>query len=81
VGRRIFNGSFDRGGRFYCHGSSFQNMPASQRPELELVVDGVVHPVVEIDYSNLHITMAYAEAGAPLPEGDQYAVDGLHRAW
>ena len=34
IGRRIFNESFERGGRFYCHGTSFQNMPAGQRLEL-----------------------------------------------
>jgi hypothetical protein len=79
VGRRVFNGSFDRGGRFYCHGSSFQNLPAQERRELELVADGDIHPMVELDYCNLHITMAYSEAGEPVPDGDQYAIDGFHR--
>ena len=27
LGRRIFNGSFQRGGRFYCHGASFRTCP------------------------------------------------------
>jgi hypothetical protein len=79
IGRRIFNGSLDRGGRFYCHGSSFQNMPTGQRRELQLVVDGTAHPMVETDYSNLHITMAYSEAGEPVPPGDQYSIDGFDR--
>ncbi len=44
IGRRIFNGSFERGGRFYCHGASFQNMRARDRRDLESMIDGVLHP-------------------------------------
>jgi hypothetical protein len=54
-------------------------MPGEERGALELVIDGVVHPMVEIDYSNLHITMAYAEAGETVPSGDQYEIDGFPR--
>jgi len=79
TGRRIFNESFDRGGRFYCHGTSFQNMPACQRRELEWLIDGTAYPAVEIDYSNLHIRMAYSEAGKRIPHGDQYTIDGFDR--
>jgi hypothetical protein len=79
IGRRIFNGSFERGGRFYCHGASFQNMRARHRRDLECMIDGVLHPMVEIDYSTLHITMAYTEAGAKLPRGDLYAIEGFDR--
>jgi hypothetical protein len=79
IGRRIFNDSFDRGGRFYCHGLSFQNMPARQCLELEWIIDGTAHPTVEIDYANLHIRMAYSEAGEPIPDGDQYTIDGFNR--
>ena len=79
IGRRIFNGSFERGGRFYCHGASFQNMRARDRRDLECMIDGVLHPMVEIDYSTLHITMAYTEAGAKVPRGDLYAIDGFDR--
>ena len=79
IGRRIFNGSFERGGRFYCHGASFQNMRARHRRDLECMIDGVLHPMVEIDYSTLHITMAYTEAGAKVPRGDLYAIDGFDR--
>jgi hypothetical protein len=35
---------------------------------------------VEIDYANLHIRMAYSEAGERIPHGDQYAMDGFDRA-
>jgi hypothetical protein len=80
IGRRIFNDSFDRGGRFYCHGPSFQNMPARQRLELDWIIDGTAHPTVEIDYANLHIRMAYSEAGTRIPHGDQYTIDGFDRA-
>ena len=79
VGRRIFNGSFERGGRFYCHGASFQNMRARHRRDLECMIDGVLHPMVEIDYSTLHITMAYTEAGAKVPRGDLYEIEGFDR--
>ena len=79
IGRRIFNGSFERGGRFYCHGASFQNMRARDRRDLECMIDGVLHPMVEIDYSTLHITMAYAETDAKVPRGDLYAIEGFDR--
>jgi hypothetical protein len=36
--------------------------------------------MVEIDYANLHIRMAYSEAGTRIPHGDQYTVDGFDRA-
>jgi hypothetical protein len=79
IGRRIFNGSFDRGGRFYCHGASFQNMRARHRRDLQCMIDGVLHPMVEIDYSTLHPTMAYTEAGAKVPRGDLYEIEGFDR--
>lgn len=78
-GRRIFNGDFDRGGRFYCNGESFQNIPAEQRRDLQLVIDGVIHSMVEVDYSNLHAVMAYAAAGERMPKGDHYGIPGFHR--
>lgn len=79
IGRRIFNGSFSRGGRFYCHGASFQGMRARDRLDLQSWIDGVAHPIVEIDYAALHITMAYAKAGAVLPQGDLYEIEGFDR--
>ncbi len=77
--RRIFNGDTCRGGRFYCHGPSFQNIPSEQRRNLQLRIDGVLRPTVEIDYATLHTAMTYAEAEVPLPPGDQYAIDGFDR--
>nr|WP_131721756.1 hypothetical protein [Mycolicibacterium komanii]CRL77992.1 hypothetical protein CPGR_04987 [Mycolicibacterium komanii] len=79
VGRRVFNTSFDRGGRFYFHGPSYQNTPAEDRRELRIVVDGSEHPMVEVDYGNLHIQMAYAEARRLPPKGDQYDIEGFDR--
>jgi len=54
-------------------------MPAGQRLELEWIIDGTAHPTVEIDYANLHIRMAYSEAGKRIPEGDQYTIEGFDR--
>jgi hypothetical protein len=78
--RRIFNGSFDRGGRLYCKGNSYQNMPAGQRREIKFIVGATAYPAVEIDYGSLHIRMAYAEAGKRAPRGDLYIIDGFDRA-
>jgi len=79
VGRRVFNGDFTRGGRFYCQGTSFQNIESYLRGSLESVIDGVAHPVVEIDYSSLHPTMAYTEARTRMPPGDPYGITGYDR--
>ncbi len=79
-GRRIFNGSLDRGGRVYCCGDSFQNMPAESRGDLGLLVDGDLHPMAELDFSAFHITMAYQEAGETLALGDPYDLEGLERS-
>ena len=79
VMRRIFNGGFDRGGRCYCQGESFQNIRAGERRGLQLLIDGVLYPVVEIDYANLHAVMAYTQAGLAIPPGDQYEIDGFDR--
>ena len=47
---------------------------------LSWIIDGTAHPIVEIDYANLHIRMAYSEAGKRKPRGDQYTIDGFDRA-
>ncbi|KQY02934.1 hypothetical protein ASD37_25640 [Mycobacterium sp. Root135] len=78
--RRVFNGSFERGGRHYCHGDSFQNMPSERRRQLQIAIDGVVHPVVEVDYSNLHVEMAYRRLRRRIRPGDQYAIPGFSRS-
>ena len=77
--RRIFNGDTSRGGRCYCIGDSFQNIRSAERLGLQLLIAGVLHPVVEIDYANLHAVMAYTRAGLPIPPGDQYEIEGFDR--
>lgn len=77
--RRVFNGTVERGGRCYCHGTSFQNIRSGDRLDLQFLIGGVFHPVVEIDYANLHAVMAYTDAGLPIPPGDQYAIPGFSR--
>ncbi|HPX36505.1 MAG TPA: hypothetical protein PLH92_09485 [Mycobacterium sp.] len=77
--RRIFNVLFDRGGRFYHHGPSHQNIPAGERRALQLLLDGVLHWMVEVDYANQHAVMAYTEAGLAIPSGDLYVIEGFDR--
>jgi hypothetical protein len=56
--RRIFNnGSWDAGGRFY--GGWWQRIPKEWREKIK--INGL--PVVEIDYSGLHIVILYATEG------------------
>ncbi|MGR6978384.1 hypothetical protein [Mycobacteroides abscessus] len=77
--RRVFNGDFTRGGRLYCQGASFQNVPADERRSLWMELNGQPTSLVEVDYSNLHILMAYAAVGKTAPQGDQYAINGFAR--
>ncbi|MUL76440.1 hypothetical protein [Mycolicibacterium sp. CBMA 226] len=77
--RRVFNGDFDRGGRLYCYGASHQSLSPQERANLTIVIGGVAHPVVEIDYANLHVAIAYFEAGQLIPPGDQYLIEGFDR--
>ncbi|MBN9425770.1 MAG: hypothetical protein J0H09_04610 [Burkholderiales bacterium] len=54
---RIFNGSFDNGGRFF--GGFWQTIPREFRKYVE-----INHKVtVEIDYSGMHVRMLYAMKG------------------
>jgi len=87
--RRIFNpvidpdhigdADTDRGGRFYHHGPSYQNLAAEERRELQLRIGGVLHRMVEVDYANQHAVMAYTEAGLAIPPGDLYVIEGFDR--
>jgi hypothetical protein len=77
--RRIFNGDFNRGGRLYCLGPSWQNIRSTARRALKQVIDGEPHPMIELDYSEMHIRMCYAELGVVPPEGDLYTIDGYNR--
>jgi hypothetical protein len=71
---RIFNGSFNRGGRFYALGGSWQSMSKELRSQI--TING--EPVVEIDYKTLHPAIIYAQARAPLPD-DCYEIGDWHR--
>ena len=58
MGRRIFNNkTFDDGGRFY--GGWWQRIDSDYRKDIR--INHV--PTVEIDYSSLHVILAYTEAG------------------
>lgn len=72
---RIFNGSMERGGRFYANGNSFQNMPKEDRKALTIDDEGTI----EIDYRTLHPSMLYAREGLTQPE-DAYDIDGYPRS-
>lgn len=69
---RVFNGDWDRGGRFYNHRWSF--MPKEQR--LSIRMNG--EPVVEVDYSAQHLRLLYAMLGYQIAN-DPYAVGSYAR--
>lgn len=69
--RRIFNGDFDTGGRLF--GGWWQTLPRELRKHIR--VDG--EPVVDVDFSTLHLWLAYAEAGCASPPGDLYDLTGV----
>lgn len=72
---RIFNRTFNRGGRYYALGGGWQSM--SKEARKLITIDG--ESVVEIDYKTLHPALLYAEAGAALPE-DCYSIGSWPRA-
>lgn len=74
---RIFNEdpALTRGGRMYAFGNSWQNIPKRDRGRIKIDDEHVV----EIDYSAIHPTMLYAEAGVELPT-DCYAVGSWPRS-
>ncbi len=71
---RIFNGNWDRGGRFYAKGGGWQTMPKEARRQISIGGE----PVVELDYKTLHPAILYAQAGTPLP-ADCYKVGNWPR--
>jgi hypothetical protein len=69
--KRVFNNnSFENGGRYY---SWYQNIPSEERSVLMSCDNS---PLVEIDYSGLHINMLYALNELPPYENDVYTVKG-----
>ena len=77
--RRVFNLTFNRGGRLYCRGDSYQQLSGTQRREITEVIDGVTTPFAEIDFGAHHIREAYALAGKAPPDGDPYVIPGYER--
>ncbi|KUI16945.1 hypothetical protein AU193_22450 [Mycobacterium sp. GA-1285] len=77
---RIFNRTFRRGGRLYHQGSSYQQMRKEVRARIVMMVDGEQSQMVELDYTSLHMQLAYQRAGKKMPEGDLYEIDGFSRA-
>jgi len=70
--RRYFNNArFDEGGRLFD--GFWQGMTKEQR-RAHITLDG--RPVVGLDFRCMVVRLAYAAAGAALPEGDAYAVPG-----
>jgi len=69
VCRRVFNGDFESGGRFYC---AAQNLRKDERATLE--IDS--QPTVETDYKSLHPRMLYHMNGLEAPDDcyDPYRV-------
>ena len=66
---RIFNVGFDRGGRAYPMGPSWQNM----NRELRRFVEIAGEPTIEADYKSIHPTLIYSRAGLN-PPADAYDI-------
>lgn len=69
---RVFNGSFELGGRFY--GGWWEGIPREFRPYIE-----INHlSTVELDYSGHHVRILYAREGLQMPH-DPYDLEGFDR--
>lgn len=70
--RRIFNDSFDKGGRFYNDQAVVQSLSSEERSKL--TING--SKVTELDFVALHPTILATEAGYIFPEGfDPYDIE------
>jgi hypothetical protein len=76
---RVFNQTFDRGGRIYHQGSSYQQLPKADRDQIKILVDGDWMATVEEDYVSHHLSLLYGIVGATMPEDDLYKVEGFTR--
>lgn len=70
--RRVFNLDWQHGGRFYC---AFSRLPKISRSTI--LIDG--KSTTELDFSSMHIHLAYAMVGKEFLGVDAYAVDGFSR--
>lgn len=74
--RRIFNGSFKDGGRYY--GGFWENIPKGLRDGI--LIDG--EPTIEIDYSQIHPRILYGMVNSSIYEDstfDAYTIEGWDR--
>lgn len=70
--KRVFLDNLDKGGRFYNEGC-FQHLDGNERATIRIDDE----PVVELDYSSLHASIAYELEGIKLEEGFKpYMIDG-----
>ncbi|WP_050382298.1 hypothetical protein [Bradyrhizobium pachyrhizi] len=69
--RRAFKGSFERGGRLYD--GYWETMPRADRFRC-LALNG--EPVLNVDYGQLFLRLAYALSGLVPPAGDLYDLTG-----
>ena len=69
---RIFNGTFDEGGRFYNAHGVVQSLPSEERAKI--TIDG--SPVTECDYTALHPSILATEQKYDFDEGfDPYNIE------
>jgi hypothetical protein len=73
--RRVFNeGSIELGGRYFGHHAQY--IPSVER--INLRIDG--HPVIDLDYQNMHLNLALYLAGAEEPcTGDAFTIEGYEQ--
>src|SRR5205085_11543728 len=73
LARRIFNGDFFHGGRWY--GPWWQSVPARLRTSIR--INNMT--TIEHDFANCHIRLLHALADFAPPRGDPYEISGLPR--
>lgn len=71
---RMFKRSMAMGGRFFCQGASYQNVPKADRKQS--TIDG--EPIAEADFKNMHVRIIYYQLGAD-PPADCYDVGSWPR--
>jgi hypothetical protein len=70
----VFTGDFNRNGRWYCIGQSWQNVKKIERSEIR--IDG--EEMCCLDFKAMHPNLAYAKTGER-PFGDPYELSGHSR--
>ncbi|MFW6002580.1 MAG: hypothetical protein ACOCQD_04505 [archaeon] len=70
---RIYNESFEQGGRFYR--GWWQGLPSEFRQYIQ--ING--NKVTELDYASIHPYLLYAKKGLAMPANDMYSIDGMSK--